>query len=382
MEHTLKKWVEIDLDKVAQNVREIKKILNKDTLFIAVVKADGYGHGMEEISEIALQNGADWLCVTDCFEGERLRKAGFKAPIFVLSPPFLDTMQIVISNNLIQGIDNLEQAKVLNEEAEKHGVKAIVHIKIDSGLGRFGIAAEEIGDFVKGLKRFKNLTIQGAYTHFASPYLEIEYTKTQYRVFEKALTILKEEQPSVKILHCANSAAAMDLPKLQMKAVRVGFSLCNRHEGLINEKQWNLQDCLQFKTRIQSIRSIGTDQHIGYDNKFITKRPMQIAILPVGYADGVPTTLANKGYVLVKGERVPIIGSICMSQIFIDLTDMSNDAVINEEVVIIGTQGEGHLTYKDLGGKIGFGDAETVLRISQALPKVFYKGGKILKIKE
>lgn len=381
MKPLFEKWAEIDLDKVAHNVREIKRHLNKKTLLIAVVKADGYGHGMEEVSQVALENGADWLCVTDPFEGERLRKLGFTVPIFILSPPFLETVDMIVKNDLIQGIDSAEQAEALDLCARREGKIVAIHIKIDTGLGRSGIMPEKIEEFIKSIGKLKNLKLQGVYTHFASPYVEIEYTRAQYKRFKKTIRIIKEQEIPMEMFHCANSAAAMDLPDLQMNAVRVGFSLCNRHVGIEKNSQWNLKDCFVFKTKIKGLRKIGAGEHIGYDNQLITTKEMEIAILPVGYGDGIPTSLANKGYVLIRGKKLPIIGSVCMNQIFIDLTELEEKLSIGEEVVLIGQQKDEVLTYKDIGHEVGAGDAETIIRISQAVPKIYYRGGKMLKIK-
>lgn len=374
---SLEKWIEIDLDGVKHNVGEIKRHLKSGTLLIAVVKADAYGHGSKEVSRICLENGADWLGVANPIEGENLRKLGFEVPIFVLSPSFLETAGIVVRNKLIQGVDSTEQVRALNYFAEKERKNAIVHIKVDTGLGRFGILPKDIVEFARVVLKFRNITLQGVYTHFASPYTDREYTKHQYNKFLEVKKLLQQEKISIEMFHCANSPAAMDFRHMHMDAVRIGFSLCNRCIGLKKSKQWNLRDCLKFKTKIMKVRKVSRGEHVGYENKFITDREMEIGIIPVGYADGIPTSLANCGYCLIKGRRRPFVGSVGLNQSFVDLTGFAQKVSIGDEVVVIGEQNDTSITYREIAGHTNSGNAETVLRISGRNPRLFYEKGRV-----
>jgi alanine racemase len=379
MMDAFEKWVEIDLDKVAHNVREIKKHLSKDTLLIAVVKGNAYGHGIENVSRVALENGADWLCVADQFEGKYLRKLGFRVPILVLSPPSRETAEIAVSHDLIQGIDSIEQIRFLDKLSKMESKKTIVHIKVDTGLGRFGIRPEETADFAHEIRRFKNIQLQGVYTHFASPYGDSEYTKYQFDRFIEVQKTLQQNRISVDVFHCANSPASMDFPYMHMDAVRIGFSLCNRCIGLEKSKQWNLVDALEFKAKVKKVRTVSPGDHIGYENQFIADKKMKFAIIPVGYADGIPTALANRGHVLIRGKKLRLIGSVCFNQGFVDLTEFG-DVSIGDEVVLIGGQGKERLTYRDIARGVDAGNSETILRISGAVPRIFYKNGKVFAV--
>jgi alanine racemase len=371
------KWIEIDLDGVKHNVEEIKRHLKSDTLLIAVVKADAYGHGSKEVSRICLENGADWLGVANPIEGENLRRLGFEVPIFVLSPSFPETAGIVVRNKLIQGVDSTEQVRALDYFAEKERKNAIVHIKVDTGLGRFGVLPKDIVEFAQVVSRFRNITLQGVYTHFASPYTDREYTKHQYNKFLEVKKLLQQEKISIEMFHCANSPASMDFRYMHMDAVRIGFSLCNRCIGLEKSKQWNLRDCLKFKTKIVKVRKVGRGEHIGYENRFITDREMEIGIIPVGYADGISTSLANCGYCLIKGTRRPLVGSVGLNQSFVDLTGFAEQVSIGDEVVIIGKQKNALITYREIARHTNSGNAETVLRISGSNRRLFYEKGRV-----
>ena len=374
MGRVLEKWVEVDLDKVGHNVREIKRHLRPDTIFMAVVKADGYGHGMKEVSRVALQNGADWLSVSNPDEGEYLRKCGFKVPILVLTPPSKESSKVTIKNDLIQCVDSIDQVEYLGRLSRTKGKKTIIHIKVDTGLGRFGVLPEHVIDFAKRVRNIASLSLQGIYTHFASPYSDPDYTRQQYGTFMELRKRIKKEGILVKIFHCANSPSAMDFPFMHLDAVRIGFSLCYRCDGTIKKNRWNLLDCLEFKTKIVSIKKILPRAHIGYENRFIARHKMTAAVIPVGYVDGIPTSLANRGHVLIKAKKLPLIGSVCFSQSFVDLTSLNEEASIGEEVVLIGKQGNESMSYRDIAGKVDAGNTETVLRITRTVPRLYRTG--------
>jgi alanine racemase len=383
MRSIYEKWVEINVDKIAHNVREIRKRLSKNTLFIAVVKSNAYGYGIKEVSQIAAENGADWLGVLTPFEGEYLRTSGFKLPIFVISP-FLDQIEekakTVVKNDLIQGIDSIEQAQALNKFSKKYNKITAVHVKIDTGLSRFGVLPENVIKFVKKLSDMKNLKVEGIYTHFASSYAAGDHIYYEYNRFKEVKKMIEKEKICVRFFHCANSAAAMDFPWMHMDAVRIGFSLFHSHISREKANQWDLKNCLRFKTRVVGIREVDKGICVGYDNKFVSDRKMKIAVLPVGYNDGIPTGLANKGKVLIKGQEFPLIGSICMNHVFVDVTDSSEKISIGDKVTIIGRDKDKELTYRDIAAEVNAGGAETVIRILQAVPKFFYKNNKRVKI--
>jgi alanine racemase len=378
MGHGLEKWVEVDLKKVAHNVQEIRRHLKPDTIFMAVVKADAYGHGIEEISRAAIQNGADWLSVSNPREGEYLRKHGFKVPILVLAPVSEESARVTVENDLIQGVDSIDQVEYLGRLSRAKGKRTTLHIKIDTGLGRFGILPENVIGFAKKASTIDSLSLQGIYTHFASPYSDPDYTRQQYRTFMKVKKTIKKEGIPIKIFHCANSPSAMDFPYMHLDAVRIGFSLCYRCRGTTRKKEWSLLDCLEFKTKIISIKEMPPGAHIGYENRFLARHQMTVAVIPVGYVDGIPTSLANRGHVLIKGKKLPLIGSICFSQSFVDLTSLNGKASVGDEVTLIGKQGNESITYRDIAEKVNAGNTETVLRITKAVPRVYRTGSDLV----
>lgn len=376
MGRQLEKWVEIDLNKVKHNVQEIKKHLSPQTIFIAVVKADAYGHGMKEVSRVALQNGANWLGVSNPHEGEHLRKCGFKAPILVLTPFFGESLKVTIKNDLIQSVDSIDQIEYLGRHSKIKGKKTVVHIKVDTGLGRFGVLPQHVIDFAKRVRATDSLILEGIYTHFASAYSDPDYTRQQYRTFMEVRKKVKQVGIPIKIFHCVNSPSAMDFPSMHLDAVRIGFSLSYLCNGTIKKNQWNLIDCLEFKTKILSIKRRDIGAHVGYENRFIADHKMTVGIIPVGYVDGIPTSLANRGNVLIRGRKAPLIGSVCFSQSFVDLRSLGEEAAVGDEVVFIGSQGNENISYRDIAGKVNAGNSETVLRITKAVPRL-YKGAAI-----
>ncbi len=378
MGQVLEKWVEVDLNKVGHNIREIKRHLRPETVFMAVVKADAYGHGMKEVSRVALQNGADWLSVSNPEEGEYLRKCGFKVPIMVLTPPSKESSRLTVQNDLIQGVDSIDQIEYLGRLSGIRDKKTIIHIKVDTGLGRFGVLPEDAVDFAKKVRKVASLSLQGIYTHFASPYSDPDYTRQQYGTFMKVRKRIKREGIPVKIFHCANSPSAMEFPFMHLDAVRIGFSLCHRCKSTSRRKQWNLLDCLEFKTKIISIKEISSGAHIGYENRYIARHKMTVAVIPVGCVDGIPSSLANRGQVLIKGKKLDLIGSVCFSQSFVDLTSLKEEVSVGEEVVLIGGGEAERISYRDIAGKVNAGNAETVLRITKAVPRVYRTGSDVV----
>jgi len=250
-------------------------------------------------------------------------------------------------------------------------MKVLVHIKVNTGLNRYGISPTEVVSFVEKVSKLENVEIDGIYTHFATPYTDLDFTKVQYNTFQQVRKDLEDKNIHIKMYHCANSAAAMDLPDTQMDGVRVGFSLCNGNIGLEPKNQWNLKDAFELKTRVKLIRHVKKGDRIGYENSYFCPKDMTIGVLPIGYADGIPTIFAKDGYVLVRGNKCRIIGSICMNQIFIDLSHKESNYHEEDEVTIIGKQGNNVLTYRDIGMVVGAGDAETLLRVNMQIPRLF-----------
>jgi len=366
-----RKWIEIDLRSLASNIREIKQHLKNNIVFIAVLKDNAYGFGLNKLCSLVMENGADWIGMVDQYEGKRVRNIiGDNVPIFVMTPPFSEeSIKITIDNNLIQGIDSYKQARKLNILARKKNKICQVHLKINTGLNRYGVNIDDLVQLSKKIIKLSNLELEGVYTHFSTQYSDLNNTKYQFERFTKAKNLLLKNNIDIKMYHCANSTVAIDFPNMHMNAVRIGFSLFNFSPGL--RKKWKLLDCFRFESKINKIREIPAGEYVGYDKKFKSKKPIKIGIIPVGYADGIPTTISDKSHVLVKGFKIPIIASVCMSQIFIDLSSHV-DIKEGEKVTLIGKQGKENIRAKDIAELGCAGEAEMIMRIMNATKDIHY----------
>ena len=379
---TMKTWVEVDLDVVAHNLKTIRDAIQGNAKVMAVVKADGYGHGMEEVATVALENGADWLGVTTLEEGMELREAGFKAPVLLLGISDVADAEQVVKHQLVQTVCTEDLAEALSKAAQAAGTKAIVHMKVDTGLSRFGVMPHEADAFAKYLLSLKGIELEGIYSHFASPYEEDAYNEHQLGVFMGVLKDLKEKGIDIPIKHISNSAAMIEYPHMHMDMVRCGFILCNDSPARHKERALPLKDALSWKTRVVYTKEIAKGTSIGYAQSYFAPRDMTIAIVQMGYSDGYSTALSNKAEMIVHGQKVPVVGKVAMSHVVVDITDIPDPVAVGDEVVLIGRQQDSVLTVVDMSSKAGAGDAETLCRISKKLPRIYYKDGEVFKVKE
>jgi alanine racemase len=378
----MKTWVEVDLDLVAHNIQTIRGALQGDAMIMAVVKADAYGHGMTEVAAVALENGVEWLGVTTLEEGMELRQAGFEAPVLLLGITEPADADLVVKHNLVQTICTFDLAQALSDAAVANNSKALVHLKVDTGLSRFGVMPEQACDFAEHLKALPGIELQGIFSHFASPYEEDAYNEHQLAVFKSVIEALQEKNIDIPIKHIANSAAMIEYPHMHMDMVRCGFILCNDSPARHTERGLPLKDALSWKTRIVYTKNIPEGTSIGYAQSYFAPRDMTIAIVQMGYSDGFSTALSNKAEMLVHGHRVPVVGKVAMSHVVVDVTDIPNPVQAGDEAVLIGSQEGEVLTVVDMSSKAGAGDAETLCRISKKLPRVYFKGGQVMKVKE
>lgn len=377
-----KTWVEIDLDVVAHNVKTICEAAQGEARVMAVVKADGYGHGMEEVAKTALDSGADWLGVTTLEEGMELRKMGFSSPILLLGITAVREAELLVKHDLTQTVCTYDLAEALSQEAEKAGRKVKVHMKLDTGLSRFGVMPKEAVSFASFLEDLPNLKLEGIYSHFASPYEEDAYNERQFKVFNEAVKEIENKNIEIPIKHISNSAAMIEYPYMHLDMVRCGFILCNNSPARHPGRELPLKDALSWKTRVVYTKDIPKGVSIGYAQSYFAPRDMKIAIVQMGYADGFSTALSNKGEALIHGQKVPVVGKVAMSHVVFDVTDIEDKIEVDDEVVLIGKQGGEYLSVVDMSSKVGAGDAETLCRISKKLPRIYYKEGEIYKTKK
>ncbi|HIC93204.1 MAG TPA: alanine racemase, partial [Anaerolineae bacterium] len=295
-------WAEIDLDAIAHNVRQLKRHIGERVKLMAVVKANAYGHGAVPVARTALESGAERLAVNRVVEGIELRRAGIAAPILVLGyfPPW--EAEAVVRHGLIPTVTEREVASALAEAAGRLGKAVPIHIKVDTGMGRFGLLPEEVVDFVQGLADFPNLHLEGLYTHFAAAdEADKSYTRRQFGIFLDVLKRLEEAGVEVPIRHAANSAATLDLPETHLDMVRCGIAIYGLYPSAEVSRSVPLRPAMSLKSRVARLRTLPAGSCISYGCTYITSSPTRVALVPVGYGDGYHRLLSNRGQVLIRG---------------------------------------------------------------------------------
>jgi len=363
-------WAEINLDNLSYNIKKIKENVSRETLIMAVVKADAYGHGATAVARKALNAGADRLAVAIPEEGIKLRKAGFEVPIQVFGEILEKQHSLIVDYNLIPTVCKLKTVAGLNNYAKRKDEVVNIHVKIDTGMGRIGVFPENAVDFIKEVKKYSNIRIEGLITHHAkADEKDKEYTHNQWEKFQKVINKLEKKDIEIPIKQAANSATIIDLPEMQLDMVRPGimiYGLRPSHEV----KDFPLKPVLSWKTKIVYLKEVPAGTGISYGATYITEERRQIATLPLGYADGYFRLLSNKGEVLINGQRAPIRGRVCMDQIMVDVSNIE-DVEIGDEVVLIGKQGSDEITATELADLVGTINYEITCSISKRVPRIY-----------
>jgi alanine racemase len=375
-------WAEVNLDNLAHNMREIRKI-SKSKDIIAVIKADGYGHGALDIAPTLLENGATKIAVAVLNEAIELRRGGIKAPIIILgfTPPSL--IDMLLRYDIEQTVYSYELAKEISNMAQKKNKKAKIHIALDTGMGRIGFLPndESVEDVYK-ISKLPNIIIEGLYSHFSTADEEDKtYTELQLKKFNEFYDKLIKKGIKINIRHIANSAAIIDLPKSHFEAVRPGVILYGYYPSEeVSREKINLKPVMSLKTNIVHIKKLPAGEYIGYGRKFKTNRESIIATLPVGYADGYTRFLFEKAKVIINGSFAPVVGRICMDQCMVDVTDVKN-VQLGDEVILLGEKDNLKFDADDIAKLIGTINYEVTCMISKRVPRVYLKSGKVIKIR-
>lgn len=375
---TSRAWVEVDLDSIGKNVREIKKRLPPGVHFMAVVKANAYGHGSVPVAVAALEAGATWLGVATVEEGVELRKAGIKAPILILGLICDEFAEDMVRWDLAATICSEEAARAISAAALRQGKVARAHLKVDTGMGRIGLQRWELLPFLRKMRELSlpALDIEGIFMHFATADEEDRgYALEQFALFQEMLKEARSEGFVFRLRHAANSAATIYLPQTAMDMVRVGISLYGygcppsrrKDEGV------HLIPALQFKARVMQVKTVPPGAGIGYGRTYIASEEMRVATLAVGYGDGYSRSLSNKGEVIIRGRMVPIIGRVCMDQCMVRIP-RDLPVARGEEAILIGRQGAVEITADDVAAKMGTISHEVLSMISQRVKRIYYKG--------
>lgn len=375
-------WAEIDLDILANNMRNIKKLAG-DKEVMAVVKADAYGHGALDVAPCLLENGASKLAVAMLTEAIELRNNNITAPIMILGYTPIYLGEELINYNIEQTIYDLNYAKELSNLAIKLNKKAKIHIALDTGMGRIGfLPTDESFNAICEICNLPGLDVIGIFTHFSSSdEKNKEYTQYQFNQIYNFIERLEVNEINIPLKHASNSAAIIDLPNTYLDAVRAGIILYGYYPSdEVKKDNLSIKPALTLKAKIAHVKELDSGMYISYNRTFKTSRKSKIATIPIGYADGYIRTLKHEAKVIVNGQLAPIVGNICMDQFMIDVTDIDN-VKSGDEVILLGESNEVKFNADDLAKCMNSINYEVLCLLKNRVPRAYIKNGKIIHVK-
>ena len=364
---------EINLNNFAHNVRELKK-LSKSRHFMAVVKADGYGHGAVMAAKTALENGADNLGVAIVQEGIELREAGIKAPMLVFGRTPYEYIELLIKYDLAQSVFSIEQAEQLSKVSKHIGEKINIHLKIDTGMNRLGFQVnEKSADEIEKIFNLDGLRVLGAFSHFAeADNRSSGFTLTQFNLFTDFISNLESKGLEFPIKHCANSAAIIDYPDTHMDMVRSGIGIYGLYPDVIMKDKIELRPVMRFLASIAHIKEISKGETVSYGRTFKAQENRRIATISAGYADGYNRLLSNRGRVIINNSFAPIVGRVCMDQFMVDITHIQQSIQSGDEVILFGVNDKGlEISVDEIAQTTGTINYEIVCMVSKRVERTY-----------
>jgi alanine racemase len=382
MKHHERVCAYINLDAIIANLEQMKSNLDKDAKIVAVVKTDGYGHGAipiaKELEKIPYVYGYATATVGESLV---LRREGIKKPILCLGYTFPESYEKLVSEEIRPTVFREDQAKLFSEVAEKIGKTVKVHVKVDTGMSRIGITPDEEGAaFVKMVAELPNVEVEGVFTHFSkADETDKTFAHKQLSVFETFVEKLERQGISIPYKHISNSAGIIELPQAHKDLVRAGIILYGLwpSDEVVRDKI-QLIPALTLKSHVVFVKEIEDKTPVSYGGTFVADGKRKIATIPLGYGDGYPRSLSNKGYVLIHGQKAPITGRVCMDQFMVDVTDIP-DVKCGDEVTLIGRDKDEMITIEQLGEMSGRFNYEFVCDLSKRIPRVFTKGNEVVE---
>lgn len=368
---------DINLDAIYENVLAAKKILKQGTKLMAVVKADGYGHGAVEVAK-TIDGIVDAYGVAILEEGIELRQAGFDKPILILGYTPKPLYKSMIEYNISTAVFRYDMAKDMSDVAVRLGKKAGVHIALDTGMSRIGFKPNnESFEAIKKIEELNGILIEGCFTHFATMD-EVDKTRVNMQ-FERYISFIKHiEEAGIKIpvKHVSNSAGIIEMQSVNLDMVRYGISLYGMYPSEeVNKNRIKLIPAMEIKAYISHIKMLDAGVQISYGGTYTTKGKTKVATIPVGYADGYPRALSGKGFVLIHGKRVPILGRICMDQFMVDVTGIE-DVMEGDMVTLVGHDGDEYISIEEVANMAYSFNYEFVCDVGKRIPRVYYRNGK------
>lgn len=377
---------DIDLDAVQFNFDQMSKNIPQGTKIMAVVKTDAYGHGAVPLASFMEPCEKLWGFATATVdEAVELRQAGIKKPILILGYTFPECYTHIVKNEIRQTIFTLDMAKALSNEAVRQNKKAYIHIKLDTGMGRIGYQnAKEAAADAEKISKLPMLEIEGVFTHFANADASSqENTLRQLEKFDEMIEAMEAVGVTFSLKHCANSAGIIELTERKFDLVRAGiisYGLWPSDE--VKKDVVQLKPILSLKSHVVYVKEVEPGCAVSYGSTWVAEEKRIIATIPIGYGDGYPRSLSNKGYVLIKGCKAPIVGRVCMDQMMVDVTDIPEEIRVGDRVTLIGQDGNLTITAEEIGDLSGRFNYELVCDLGNRIPRIYYKDGEIKEIRD
>ena len=372
----------IDLDSIAYNMEQMKKRIGGDSRLIAVIKTDGYGHGAVPIARMFEEVPYVWGYAVACLgEGIVLRKQGIRKPILVLGCVFPDEYEDMIENDIRAAVYTEEMAQQMSDTAVRLGRQVYFHIKIDTGMGRIGFPVKkESADAIARIGRLPNARIEAMFTHFAkADEKDKTYTLGQHEKFLWMKEAMEKRKIEIPYYDCDNSAGIIDFPDMKHDLARAGISTYGMYPSdEVKKESVDLKPALRLVSHVSFVKDVEPGTAISYGGTFVSKEKMRVATIPVGYGDGYPRSLSNKGYVLIHGKRAPILGRVCMDQFMVDVTQIPETKCM-DQVVLIGSDGDDRILVEDLASLSGRFNYEFVCCLGKRIPREYWRNGEIIE---
>lgn len=359
--------IEIDLNAINDNLRFFKNKIDSESKIIGVVKANAYGHGLAETARAVWTSGADILAVADIEEAVALRVEKIRAPIVVLGYVNPKDFRRAIDFDITLSAFELDDVLHLSQDAKKLNKWARIDMKVDTGMNRFGFSVHEAADIYQQIQGIEHIKLEGLHSHFAEP-LDREFVKAQLMDFNNVLFALQKSSIKPPLVHMAATDASLLYDEAHFDAVRIGLGLYGFTE--VSQFQTELKPVLSFKSKIGQIIRVGAGETIGYAKSFQAKKPMKIAVIPVGYADGYPRSLSNKSEVIINGFKTKVIGRVCMNVLMADVTGIKCANL--DDVILIGSQDQNEIRADELGNLADTNTHEILSRLSATVAREYH----------
>lgn len=378
-------WSEIDLKALGHNIRRLRRITAPSAAMMAVVKADGYGHGGVEVAKTAVEQGATYLAVARLSEAVAIRRSGIAVPILLFGHTYIEYIDLMIRHNIRPTVNTLASARALSEAACRCGKYITIHVKIDTGMGRLGVVCDDLilsgcskssqkkaMEEVLQIASLPKIRVEGVYTHFANAdHADKNHAERQFSLFMEILDNLKKNSFEPELRHTANSAALITMPETHLDLVRPGISLYGLAPSAETDiSRLELKPVMTIKSTVIQVKEVGKGFSVSYGSTYRTKGKTKLATVAIGYGDSYSRLLSAGGFMLVKGQRAPIVGRVCMDLTVLDVGRIP-DVKPEDEVVVLGRQGDEEITANDLADLIHTISYEIVSRVTFRVPRIF-----------